>query len=143
MSTSGEWGNDPDACEACGNPLRDHWREVPCSAKTTSEESMNTTEKRLAEIECDMARDGMDLLEDADELRGYVRELIALCRESENVVGLMSKLLEVAICPQAQDGCNNRGAIQVAEDDWQQCQWCYERTRALAPHTTESKTNAE
>ena len=38
----------------------------------------------------------------------------------ESKLKAVEGLLEVAVCP---NHCNN-GAIQVAEDDWEQCEWC-------------------
>ena|SRR3990167_10000651 len=50
----------------------------------------------------------------------------------EGFIAVPKDLLEAAICPE----CDGSGGIpyQVSETDWeqQQCQWCFERTMALA-----------
>ena len=50
----------------------------------------------------------------------YAIDLNKYIDQLESKLKAVEGLLEVAVCP---NHCNN-GAIQVAEDDWEQCEWC-------------------
>lgn len=44
--------------------------------------------------------------------------------EKENAE--LIKMLKIAKCPNYPI-CDQMGAIQIDEEDWEQCQWCHER----------------
>ena len=46
-------------------------------------------------------------------------------KELIEALELASKMINHVGC--INSGCDRKGAIQVAEDEWDQCQWCHER----------------
>ncbi len=50
------------------------------------------------------------------------RKLLALLEEA-------ARLLETGRCPN--EGCDGAGTLLPGQDDIEQCQWCWERDRAV------------
>jgi hypothetical protein len=87
---------------------------------------MKTEEKMFKAIWQEAINLGFQLNEsDAHSIALAIKPIWKEYAEKENAELL--KLLGVAKCP----NCDGNGAIQVAEDDWEQCQWCYERNEKI------------